>query len=148
LLPKYALRELPPRPADKGDQRVEKGGPFWDLAAIQAALLSGELQLYLTTNADKDRRDDLSFDVEDLESFFLLLHAGRCLRSSSQWCVEPISASSSAADQRIQRLADAYLMGYHRLSGKEQPGAFPAVYIKFSVEPPFLIIYSVHYERQ
>lgn len=148
MQPKYALRDLPPCPSDKSDERVEKGGPYWDLGAVQAALRSGELELYLTSTADEDRRDDLHFDVEDLDNFMQQLHAGHCRRTGSQWCVEPVSAVSSAADHRIQRLADVYLMGYHRFSGKEQPGAYPAVYVKFSVAPPYAIVYSVHYERQ
>lgn len=148
--PKYALKDLPPPPADKTEERVESGGPFWDLRAIKAALSDEALEWVLTSTAEEDMRHELRFDDDELDAFLQVLHAGCCKPHASQWCLEPRSPSSSVVDNRIQRLADVYVMGFHRLTRKEQPGAYPRAYIKFAVSanPPLLIIYSAHHERR
>lgn len=148
--PKYALKDMPAPPKDKFEERIEVGGPYWNLRAIQSALTDEVLEVFVTPSAEEDLRDDLRFGDEELDSFLQTLHVGCCQARSSQWCLEPMSASSSVNDDRIQRLADVYLMGFNKMTGKEQPRAHPRVYIKLAVsaEPPLLIIYSAHYERR
>lgn len=149
MRPKYALKDLPPSPQDKRDERIESGGPYWDLRTIQTALQDGALDWFLTSAAEEDLRNELRFDDDEFDTFLQLLHQVHCRRRASQWCLEPRSPSSSAADNRIQRLSDAYVMGFNRITGREQSTAFPGVYVKFSVsaDPSLLIIYSAHYER-
>ena len=147
--PKYALKELPPSPRVKTADLVEVDGPYWNLRTIQAALKDGAIEWFLTATAEEDLRDELQFDDADLDNFLQVLHVACCRRRASQWCLEPRSPSSSAVDTRVQRLADVYVMGFNRFTGKEQPTAHPGVYIKFTVtEAPSLLIYSVHRERK
>lgn len=143
--PKYAHKDLPPCPADLSEERVEQGGPFWDLRTIQAALRDGALEWALTSAAEEDLRDELQFDDDDLDAFLQELHAGCCRQRASQWCVEP--ATAGPVGRRIPRLADVYVMGFQRATRRAQPGAYPAVYVKFTVTASTLLIYSAHYER-
>lgn len=150
-LHRFRRKPFPEPPLHTDDPRVERDGPYWNLAEIQTALWRGGLDWILTRRARQDFHHDLRFTDETMDAFLQTLRPEHCLRRHSQWCVEPQTASHRLApgdeDRRRQRLADAYLMAFNRITGRAVPGGHPGIYLKFTVAEAGLLIYSLHHER-
>ena len=131
--------KLPAQQCTDKERKIE--GKCWDLAAVQAALLSGELKVQLTPGAEATLIDELGWTPEEILQFLQGLHKARY--NDSEWCLPSNNPKAVAAP------ADSYVMGFSRITGKENQATRPWIYCKFAVRTNILTlqVFSLHRER-
>ena len=141
LLPTFQP-QLPALPLDQcsNEERwIDTKRAMWPLADLQQLLASREWRLQLTQSAASDANVKLNWGPDVIRPFFNSLGSHRYV--GSEWAF-----MSRADGTQTPLIADAYAMGFSRVTLKENQMLSPPVYIKFTAkaEQKLILVLRLH----
>lgn len=125
------------------DEERKIGERCWNLEFVRINL-ERNLKVQFSHGASITAMEELSWCIDDAKAFIRKLHRFHYL--DSEWAF----ASRRTTAKSVPLAADAYVMGFDRMKGVENPRREPHVYFKFTVierpdVDPLLLILSAHY---